>query len=138
MYLPILGRPFMADDSRGWTFRLIDYLGFSCILVGVEEGFRSLTGLGTATPWYIWLSALGAGFVLMWFGDAGPRMKARLAERLAWLRSLRTALAENPGLKIEIQNLRDEITQFRQQRPAPPRLNGPISTIWNRPSPRQF
>jgi hypothetical protein len=61
----------MAATSAGWIRGTIDSTSFCCILVGVEEGARSLAHLGPTMPWHIWLSAFGIGIGLSLYRRQG-------------------------------------------------------------------
>ncbi len=92
----------MASDSRSWIYRSLDAISFSCILVSIEEWIRSRVGVGPPSSLYFQLTIFVIGLITGWFGDAGPKVKARLSQLIAWFRKskdLADALAENADLK---------------------------------------
>src|ERR1035441_2550910 len=102
MYASILRRLGMADSSGGWFSRAVDYTSLGCVLLGAEEGLRSLAihlfGIPNfpALPWPAWLGALVIGYVLSFLGEKGPQMWHGLS---GWIRntvSSKGPLAEYP------------------------------------------
>ncbi len=75
----------MSDSSGGWLYRSVDYTSLGCILLGAEEGLRSLViylfNINTPVPtlpWPAWLAALIIGYALSFLGEKGQQISRRL------------------------------------------------------------
>jgi hypothetical protein len=102
---PILGRSFLAEDSRGFFYRACDYIGFSCILVGVEEYFRSFVPTNIPTmPRGLSSFAGFIGVALLLLGETGPNVWRKISSRYK-SEAFEAVLAENAQLKVQVASL---------------------------------
>src|SRR5665213_92306 len=103
MYAPILGRSRMSDVSRGSVYRALDYVGFSCILVGVEEYGRSFAQVGQTMPWRARIGFILVGIVLLWLGEQGSTAYKSVREFFRAPADLKRALKRNAELEAKLQ-----------------------------------
>ena len=80
----------MSDSSGGWLYRSVDYTSLGCILLGAEEGIRSLVIYLLrinqpipALPWPAWFGALVTGYALSFLGEKGPKISRTLWDLLS-------------------------------------------------------
>jgi len=100
----------MADGIQpGWRFRVIDYIALGFILVAIEELWRH------PRLWYSWLSALCAGFICAWFGDAAPAIKEKFLRLWRFLKNLFIAPSENIELKKKIAECTQEVERIKDE-----------------------
>jgi hypothetical protein len=82
----------MDDDppDTPWFLKVIETLGFCCILVAVEEAVRRIFALGPAMPLYACAVAMALGTILYYFGSrkelAARNISAKIQSLAATMR----------------------------------------------------
>jgi hypothetical protein len=94
----------MSETSRGSVYRALDYVGFSCILVGVEEYGRSFAQVGQTMPWRVRVGFIVVGVVLLWLGEQGANTYKTLRELFRAPAELKRALARNAELEARLRS----------------------------------
>jgi len=93
----------MADGPElpKWHLRAVDYIGLGFLLLVPEELWR------TPRTWYSWGSALALGVTCLWFGDAAPTIRGRIAAWWPW-HQLRVARAELAKVRQENSEIHED------------------------------